>query len=112
MVTNEPSISSCSDCTAVNQTDSIRSESTESVCATSTEPANELEVLPSAPVARRSCMQLNVSNLSLFHSEIGYVVTKTMYNSVCLRSIAAVELHPFGRDAHLTPTSEIGGILL
>ncbi len=57
-------------------------------------------------------MQLNVSNLSPFRSEIGYVVTKMMYHSIHLRPTAAVEPHPFGIDAHLTPTSEIGGIPL
>ncbi len=118
MATNEPSVNFCYNCIAVNRIDSVRSESTESVCATPIELVIELEVMPPAPVAslasvaHHPCMQLIVSNLSLFYSEIGYVVTKTMHNSAHLCSHAAVELHLLGRDAHLTPVSEIGGIPL
>ncbi len=112
MATKELSVSSCSDCTAINWTDSARSESTEPICAASTEPANELETLPSVSIPHYSCMQLNISNLSAFRSEIGYVVTKMMYHSIRLHSTAVVEPHPFGIDARLTLTSEIWGIPL
>ncbi len=112
MATNEPSVGSCSECTNVDWIDSARSESTEPICATPTESANELETLPSASNSCQFCMQLNLSNLSPFCSEIGYVVTKMMYHSIRLHSTATMELHPFGVDAHVTPTSEFGGIPL
>ncbi len=110
MATNEPSVGSCSDCSIVNN--SAPSESTEPVYAASIEPANELETLSSASIPCYPRMQLNLSNLSPYRSEVGYVVTKTMYHSIHLRATAVVEPHPFGIDARLTPTSEIGEIPL
>ncbi len=112
MATNELSVGSCSDCSIVNQINSAPSESIEPIHTTSIEPANELEALSSASIPHYPRMQLNLSNLSPYHSEVGYEVTKTMYHSVHLCATVAVEPHPFGIDAHLTPTSEIGEIPL
>ncbi len=118
MATNEPLVIFCSDCLAANRTESAQSESTESVCTTPVEPAIELEVrlpapiAPLAPVAHHPCTQLIFDNLSLFYSELGYVVTQTMHNSAHLHSLSTIELHHLGRNTCLTPVSEIRGVPL
>ncbi len=109
MATNEPSATICSDYIATKRTKPTRAELIESACATSGDPMSELEVTPLVPRPRTP---LIVDNHSLFYSELGYTVTQTYHNSAHLLSVASMDPQFLGRDACMTPVSEIRGIPL
>ncbi|MCP4604280.1 MAG: hypothetical protein GY847_27795 [Proteobacteria bacterium] len=55
---------------------------------------------------------LIINRFSPFYSELGYIVSAVYHNSAHLSSIGTVEEGLLGRDAHLTPISEFGGVPL
>ncbi len=109
MASNESPATICSECITAKQTKLPQIELTESICIALGDPLSGLEV---TPFVLRPHTQLIVNNYSPFYSKLGYKVTQTYRNSARLLSIGSIDLQLLGRDVHLTPISEVGGILL